>query len=247
MSRRVKNPLDELEELAHNSTALLQRELEPLGRAILRGDDEGRARARRRIARLLGQTMTLADLLGRRRLLLEADAIGSDIAGDMAPLLFRETPIVPRVDFREALDDLLRREPRLAQTAAAVAELYQREHAFALARSADLALTEQVRDFLAGGIRAGAPRSAIQEAIARLGDFSRSYAETIYRTNLNTAFTAGRFRQVEEPGVREVIGAFEFQAVNDRDTRPNHRAAHGLVASPADTIWETLSPPLGYN
>lgn len=254
MARRVKNPIEELEELAENSTAALRRELEPLGRAIVRGDDRARARALEQLAELLGQTMALADLLGRRRLLLEADAVGRSPGQSRAPAIaFKETPIVPRVEFREVLEDLVRREPRLAESRDGVplwrqvAELYQSGHNFALARAADLALTEQVREFLRGGIEQGFPRASIQDAIARIGDFSRSYAETVYRTNLNTAFTAGRFQQVREPGVREVIGAFGFEAVLDGDVRENHRAAHGLIASPDDTVWETLSPPLGFN
>jgi SPP1 gp7 family putative phage head morphogenesis protein len=83
------------------------------------------------------------------------------------------------------------------------------------------------------------------EIVQRLGDWSRAYADTVYRTNLTSAYTAGRFRQQE--GVSDVIGAFGFRSRRDDSTRPNHRAAEGLIAPPHDIIWERLSPPLGYN
>ena len=262
MARRVRSPLDELQELADNSAASVQGRILAIARAQLRGDPDAEAQALRGLQRILGQTMTLADLLGRRRLLLEADALRSRQPKDIPATLFKEpgevtvttiAPTVPNVPFQEAIDDLVRREPRLADLQDGtplwrqVADIYQERHAFALARSTNLTLTQKVQETLSRAVRLGLDAETTEDSIARLGPWSQSYAETVYRTNLNTAFTAGRFRQAQDPDVAEVIGAFEFVAVTDRDVRSNHKAFHGLIASLNDPIWETASPPLGYN
>ena len=80
-----------------------------------------------------------------------------------------------------------------------------------------------------------------------MGDFTRAYSETVYRTNLTSAFAAGRFKQVESEEVRRVTPAFEFDAIDDAAVRPNHAAADGLIAAVNDPVWSRISPPLGHN
>ena len=100
---------------------------------------------------------------------------------------------------------------------------------------------------------------AASKVIQQLGDFTRSYANTVYRTNLNTAYTAGRFQQAQEPGVRTVLPAMERWEIMDSavrrgrpidgpkgGTKENHAAAHGLVAATTDPIWNRVASPSGY-
>ncbi|MEJ2435867.1 MAG: phage minor head protein, partial [Pseudolabrys sp.] len=221
-------------------------------RANARGDDRGRMNAMERVARTIGQTMTLADLFGRRRVWLEIDA--APVGGQPEFVHFEASPVVPHVPFSEAYDDLLRREPRLAENAAEVANLYETKHAFALARSADKELTSAVERFIAKTVQSGKPAPAAAQIIADMGDWTRAYAGTVYRTNLNTAYTAGRFQQAQEPGVREILPAFERYSIHDsavrqgrpRDGGENHLAASGLVADTRDAVWRRAAPPSGY-
>lgn len=252
MPQALREAIDEELELARRSTRGFEALILDLAAAHALARQGARERALGALGELLGETMALSDLLGRRRLLLEADHArarrpdGAFSDGE-ATVMFRATPVVPRVPFEEAVADLVSREPRLARDAAEVARLYRERHGFALARSIDLKATERAQRFLEEALREGRTIRQAEEVISGLGDWGRAYSETVYRTNLKTAYTAGRFRQAADPDVAGVIGAFEYRARLDADVRPNHAAAHGLIASQFDDLWREFSPPLGHN
>ena len=210
------------------------------------------------LADLIQKTMILADLHGRRRVLLERDFVARRLARRFDNVHDRiggaipdRTPIVPSVPFEEAIDDLMTREPRLASSAGEVSRLYSTEKVFAMARSASMKLTERVQkavtDLLSGKESSGLTENAILDLAKEYShEWTRSYAATVYRTNANTAYTLGRFEQAKDPDVAEVIPAFEFVSMDDERTRPNHHAANGLIAATNDVIWHSLKPPIGY-
>ena len=166
---------------------------------------------------------------------------------------------LPRVPFTEAIADALAREPRLATSATEVAQAYSESHVFALARSSELHLTKRVQSAVATAIQEGQSvgegvasiRKIARAAGADMDRFTRSYAETVFRTNVSTAYTAGRFREMANPAVAFAIGALKFVGPTSTppqgDTRPNHAAAVGLIAAADDPVWRTMRPPLGYN
>lgn len=67
---------------------------------------------------------------------------------------------------------------------------------------------------------------------------------TIYRTNLQTAYQAGRW-QAQQEG-KEERPYLQFVAVLDASTRPSHAALHGKVFPIDDPIWDTFYPPLDW-
>lgn len=237
------NPIDELEALQARSTGLVARGLERVARASLRGDQEEQLHATRALGRLIYRSQALADLLGRRRLLLESDAVRRGKAFSSGS----ETPVVPEVPFLEAIEDLISRDPRLANGWEDAQRVYTEEHGFVLAKSASRAITARVQDVVARSMRRGATVAKASEVIQDVGGFAQAYADTVYRTNVASAYTAGRFRQARDPDVAEVVGGFTFMATRDSSTRPNHLAADGLTASTLDPVWDQLAPPLGYN
>lgn len=244
----MRQPLDELQILAHRNTQNLRVAVDRVVVAQLGQDPNELRAAQRRLGNLLAATGALADLLGRRRIFLELDRLTRRaFAAPTGPSL-----TVPDVPFQEAVSDLLSREPRLAQGWQEVQRVWTQERGFALARSASATLTDQVQLRLAQQVREGVPvhkaaSELVKLARAHQADWTQSYAQTVYRTNLTTAFTAGRLRQARAPEVRRVAPAFRFDAVGDHDTRKNHNAADGLVAMQEDPVWRKLSPPLGYN
>jgi len=249
----VRSPLDEVAELfARNASSFEDAVLELTRQAARRhfedwpGAEEER-RAQNRIATVGWQTMALSDLLGRRRLVLEAAAARKGVPDSLIGIVvFAETPVVPHVPFEEAVRDLVSRTPALARSAAQVERVY-RAHGFAMARSASLQVTKHVQGILAELMREGVTLAKAEDLVARAGNFARAYAETVYRTNMNTAYSAGRFMQARDPDVAAVIGGLERVSVLDSDVRPNHAAGHGLVASVNDPVWGVAAPPSGYN
>ncbi|MDD5249651.1 MAG: phage minor head protein [Rhodocyclaceae bacterium] len=68
---------------------------------------------------------------------------------------------------------------------------------------------------------------------------------TIYRTNLQTAMMAGRYRAMMENVDQRPW--WEYVAVMDSRTRPTHAALNGVVARYDDPFWQFFYPPNGFN
>jgi len=69
--------------------------------------------------------------------------------------------------------------------------------------------------------------------------------ETIFRTNVQTAYSTGRYKQMVEQ--KEAFPNWEYDAVNDSDTRPSHAALDGKIFPADHPFWDTWYPPNGYN
>lgn len=74
-----------------------------------------------------------------------------------------------------------------------------------------------------------------------------TYLETVFRTNVATAYGAGRFRQLTDPVVVAARPYRQYRASGDGRTRPNHRALDKLIFDAASTVWLTIAPPNGFN
>lgn len=240
---RVKEPVDELFEFQRKSAILFEEVLNEIAEAIFLMQDKTNLEFW--LADLIAGTMAYADMLGRRRLIMQFNnLLGRHFyAEPINPI-----PQVPKApSFQDAISDLLNKYPYLAKDYKEVSALYSREKAFALAKSTSAIITQRVQKAIAKGLEEGKPLRETRDVIAKIGNFTKSYSENIYRTNLNTSYTAGLFRKAQDPEIKEITPAFRYSAILDKDVRPNHKAMHGVVASVDDEIWNTLAPPLGYN
>lgn len=199
---------------------------------------------------LLQHTLVLSHLYGARRTLREARSLGAAQfhKGDQWQVEDVEihTPLNQNLTFLEAVDELIHREPKLAANAEEVSKLYAKWKVFAMARSTSLEVTEKVQRLIVKTIQEGKGLADVETEIAKLGNWTRAYSATVYRTNASTAYAAGRMRQAFDPEVKEFVGALERRAIKDSRTRHNHLAADGLVAAVDDPIWNSLGVPGGY-
>lgn len=222
--------------------------------AKVRNDKPGAAAARRQLAEVMAQTMGVGEVLGASLLLQNLKRTAKFAADEPTQTL------LPRVTFEEALEDMVERAPvtirdAAERTAQRIAELYSEDKVMAFVRSAEESVTSEAQKFIERALRDGVPEGEAGQRLAmQVNDirkqsqaWSEGYARMVFRTNINTAISAGRFRQAQDPDIKEVAPAFRFDAVGDGDTRDNHDAADGIIMSVSNPEWRRIAPPLGYN
>lgn len=78
--------------------------------------------------------------------------------------------------------------------------------------------------------------------LVQLGSSRR--LKTIYQTNLQSAYMAGRHKRQQQA---DAFPYMMYVAVMDSRTRPSHAALNGRVFAKDDPIWDSHYPPNGYN
>ncbi|WP_095063546.1 phage head morphogenesis protein, partial [Kingella negevensis] len=68
--------------------------------------------------------------------------------------------------------------------------------------------------------------------------------KTIYLTNLQSAYMAGRY--AEMVAAKDTHPYWQYVAINDKRTRETHRLLHGRVYAADDPVWDSLYPPLDF-
>jgi len=68
--------------------------------------------------------------------------------------------------------------------------------------------------------------------------------QTIYQTNMQSAYMAGRYADAVE--AQDSHPYAMYIAVQDASTRPSHAALHGRVFRLDDPVWQHICPPNGY-
>lgn len=150
-------------------------------------------------------------------------------------------------------------------------DVWADEHvrAFTVARVAALDVLEDIRAEVERAIRNGIPlkefKDSIADTLARKGWLAPPgelpeqelpdgtvrkrltpwRLDTIFRTNLQSAYNTGRYRQMIENAWRRPYWLYD--AVNDARTRPAHAAMDNRVYRFDHPIWDTWYPPNGFN
>lgn len=129
-----------------------------------------------------------------------------------------------------------------------------RQRAFTVANLAQLEMVRHVQDSIARAVEDGRSfeewkkeigpslAAAWGEAVARGAQPHR--LETIFRTNVQTAYAAGRHKMATDPAVLAVRSYWMFDAVTDGRTSPICRHLDGTILPADDPFWSSHSPPL---
>lgn len=127
-----------------------------------------------------------------------------------------------------------------------------RVNAFTASEIASLDILNDIFEELTKAIETGTTmeefRKNINERMEKRGwtGLTPYRADTIFRTNVQTAYQVGRWKQMTDPVVISDRPYGVYSAVLDGRTRATHRAMNGVCRRLDDPFWDTWYPPNGY-
>jgi SPP1 gp7 family putative phage head morphogenesis protein len=180
-------------------------------------------------------------LMGQKHIVQSARAAGADVPS-AKPLTLPSTP--------EALERVRADLDMPMQTLETLA-VQARERGATVTKD----LVQQLRDHIQNEAKSAAASGTTlkdfakkaQGMIKRAGlDPANPFKlETIFRTNLNTYYTNGRWIQIQQ--MKDTFPYIQYNAILDGATRPNHATMNGRVYPADHDIWDIWLPPNGFN
>lgn len=121
---------------------------------------------------------------------------------------------------------------------------------------ADETLTK-VRDVLAENVKAGADYETFKQAVLEAVDegtfMSEWHLETVFRTNVQSAFSDGQMKALSNPMVRSGFPYTAYDSIHDDRVRPEHKELDHLgiqgtnIYRTDDPVFRTFRPPWDFN
>lgn len=119
--------------------------------------------------------------------------------------------------------------------------------AFTIKELTSMATMAKAKRVLEGVIRDGGTLADWFEwAETNAEQWSRAYAELVYRMATLSSYNTGRYMQMNDPDVVEEFGYLMYDAIDDDRTREEHAAMDGRVWA-RDDFPDEWWPPAGYN
>ena len=130
-----------------------------------------------------------------------------------------------------------------------------RQRAFTIAGLADEELLATARAELSRRIKEGADLANFRDFVAERLEgagwtpTNASHVETIFRNNVQAAYSGGRWRQMSQPDVADARPYLQVLTPNDGPPRqrPNHQATHGKIFRVDDPAFPAALPPWDHN
>lgn len=74
-----------------------------------------------------------------------------------------------------------------------------------------------------------------------------AYLKMVFRTNVQSAYGAGRFRAITDPDVIELRPYVQYRTVGDARVRPEHAVLDRGIYLAASPEWHRIAPPNSFN
>jgi SPP1 gp7 family putative phage head morphogenesis protein len=209
----------------------------------------------------LDAAMVTGDLLGRAQVTREAAAQGVQIApiahvfvGQGTGAGFAELGTLD-VEPLPPLDAIAYFEGKVPLTRTAfdeISDIY-RGRAFTIAGQQTVQAVQTVQDWLTKSLQDG---STFKDFLGGLTEAAEAggiravnpyHAATVFTTNIQIAYNAGRFEMYNAPEVIDAFPYFQYHTVGDDRVRPTHAQMDGYIARRDDPVWNLWYPPNGFN
>jgi SPP1 gp7 family putative phage head morphogenesis protein len=118
-----------------------------------------------------------------------------------------------------------------------------------LAATVSSRMTVAVDQLLEEGAHFTEGIKALNEQFAAAGITGRQghQLETMFRTQTQMAFGAGRYKADQDPVIQEILWGYEYSATMDDRTRPEHEDINRTRLPKDDPFWDMWWPPNGWN
>lgn len=111
-------------------------------------------------------------------------------------------------------------------------------------------LTKTVDNLIKEGAHVKEAKQILGAKFDQLGlrPASKGQLETIFRTQTQIAFAAGKYKaERETPYIHEALWGYRYVTTGDDRVRPTHALLDGVCLPKENPFWETFYPPNGFN
>jgi len=218
-----------------------------------------------KLGELLAEHLAAANLLGRTQIQREVHRKTGKLVqlatssrkpirrtfaeDDDSPLIAGFSVDLPNDRAAEYLRSLT---PVTKQTFDGLTSQYRKD-AFTVSGTSDVRLIQKIRDELADVMESGATPKQFQAAVKKITtdagveELNAFTLDTVFNTNMQKAYSLGRYEQLSEPAVKAALPIWEYMTVGDDRVRPEHAVLDGFQAQAIDPVWMKIYPPNGFN
>ena len=203
------------------------------------------------IAPTLSRMMVAAHLTGRKPLYQkQAGLKTSQKNNDIGPVVFSLDDAPNLTPFDNIIDAITRASD--VQYINQLQKLYNTRALRVMNNVADdteAELRQTINELVQQGVHGAEAGKALREKFDNLGlsDVKDYQLNTIFRTQAQLAFGAGRWQADQDPDIQEILWGYQYTAVMDDRTREEHAALDGTILPKDDGFWLRFWPPNGYN
>jgi len=111
-------------------------------------------------------------------------------------------------------------------------------------------INKTIADLIANGSHIREAKQVLAAKFAQYGirPTSKSNLETIFRTQTQIAFAAGKWKsEHSDPDIEGILWGYRYVTVGDDRVRPTHAILDGTTLPKNDDWWKVFYPPNGYN
>ena len=165
-----------------------------------------------------------------------------------------ETDFEP-LPFKEAID-FFRSKTNLTPGQFERLSAAARQKAFTISGGATRQVRQSVKDLLDKSMEDGLTLRELQaqanDILDRAGLSARTpwYWETVYRANLGGSYEVGRWKQIQDPDVKDAFPYLRYVHIDPTGASPpnraSHQAQHGKIYPVDDPYWDIWAPKNGF-
>ena len=118
-----------------------------------------------------------------------------------------------------------------------------------LTLEAEQAAQAASRKIVSEGMHVRQATTEMSSQLARVGVAAPEpwLLETLVRTQIQTAYGAGRWQGSQDPAIQEILWGYKYVTVGDDAVRLNHEALEGTTLPKDHPRWNEIWPPNGFN